>query len=110
MLPLTSALAALGKRRGRLARFYLGNLDYLRAALFAYEAVITRECGECGLDPFDWNKGCGPTVKGLDQKFKNGLRPKERRDAHRDAEKPAQRLVPRQSATKRRSPRNHRQS
>ena len=68
--------------QARLAHFYLGNRDYLRAALFAYEAVITRGCGERGLNPLDWNKGRNPAVHDLDQEFKNGSHPKERRDAY----------------------------
>lgn len=38
----------------RLAEFYLGNGDFVRAAIFAFEAVVSRECKSCGLDPLDF--------------------------------------------------------
>jgi CRISPR-associated Csx2 family protein len=41
----------------RLARFYLGAGDHVRAAIFAFEAVITRECERSDLDPQDFQAG-----------------------------------------------------
>ena len=42
----------LSEKQGKLAQQYLKRRDYLRAALFGWEALVTRECeGSKGLDP-----------------------------------------------------------
>ena len=69
--PLQQRLAwarngSLYDHQTRLARFYLSNADYLRASLFAYEAVVTRECKQRQLDPHDYLKGREPAFKALE--------------------------------------------
>ena len=41
----------LSEQQGQLAQQYLKRRDYLRAALFGWEALVTRECERKGLDP-----------------------------------------------------------
>ena len=41
----------LSEKQGKLARQYLKRCDYLRAALFAWEALVTRECEIAKKDP-----------------------------------------------------------
>ncbi len=44
-------LDALSKQQAELARQYLRRRDYVRAALFAWETLVTLACEEEGLDP-----------------------------------------------------------
>ena len=68
--------------QARLARFYLDSDDYLRAAIFAFEAVITRECGERDLNVHDWEHGRGPATEILEAEFKANLHPENIRHAY----------------------------
>lgn len=47
----------------RLAKFYLGNGDYVRAVILTYEAVVTRECLRRDLDPHDFSHGREPAAR-----------------------------------------------
>ena len=44
-------LDKLSKQQAKLARQYLERRDYVRAALFGWESLVTQECEKCGLDP-----------------------------------------------------------
>lgn len=52
----------LAHHQTRLAWFHFHNEDYLRAAIFAFEAVVTRECARHGLDPLSYANGREPAV------------------------------------------------
>lgn len=47
---------SLYEHQRSLAYVYLNRRDYVRAAVLAWEAVITRECQQCGLDPEDFGE------------------------------------------------------
>jgi CRISPR-associated Csx2 family protein len=49
-----------------LAYYYLQAGDLVRAAIFGYEAVVTRECAGQGLDPNDYYRGRLPAREALD--------------------------------------------
>ena len=68
--------------QARLARFYLGNDDYLRAALFGYEAIITRECGKRGLNPHDWKQDRIRVTRELEKQLSENARLEEIRRAY----------------------------
>ncbi|MCB1866625.1 MAG: TIGR02221 family CRISPR-associated protein [Chromatiales bacterium] len=72
----------LFEHQARLARFYLNTGDYLRAAILAFEVVITRECGTRNLDLHDWDRGRGPASEMLEAELKAGLHRDEIRDAY----------------------------
>jgi hypothetical protein len=74
---------SLFDHQARLARFYFGNADYLRAAIFAYEAVITRECQQRNLDIHHWDEGRAPAVEMIEAEFKAKMRSHDERDAYR---------------------------
>jgi CRISPR-associated Csx2 family protein len=57
----------LAARQGRLADQYLGRADFVRAAAFAWEALVTRECK--GFAPHA-REGREAAQKALDEKFK----------------------------------------
>lgn len=46
----------LHEHQRKLAYVYLNRGDYVRAAVLAWEAVITRQCVENGLDPHDYSE------------------------------------------------------
>jgi CRISPR-associated Csx2 family protein len=49
--------ATLGEHQVGLARLYLKRRDYLRAAIFAWEGLISRECEARGLDANEYGGG-----------------------------------------------------
>jgi len=73
---------SLFDHQARLAHFYLDTADYLRAAVFAYEAVITRECLQRRLDVHNWDKGRGPASEMIEAEYKAEMRPHDERDAY----------------------------
>lgn len=62
----------LMEHQRRLAHFYLGNGDYVRSAILAYEAVVTRECQRRGLDLHDFQRGREPATEMLQAEIKAG--------------------------------------
>lgn len=62
----------LMEHQRRLAHFYLGNGDYVRAAILAHEAVVTRECQGRGLDLHDFQRGREPAAEMLEAEIKAG--------------------------------------
>ena len=49
-------LDKLSKQQAKLARQYLERRDYVRAALFGWESLVTQECEKNNLDPNDHRK------------------------------------------------------
>ncbi len=47
---------SLDEHQRRLAYFYLGRRDYVRAAVLAWEAILSRQCAQDGLDPNDYGE------------------------------------------------------
>lgn len=47
---------SLDEHQRKLAYIYLNRRDYVRAAVFAWEGIITRECAGNGLDPQDFGE------------------------------------------------------
>lgn len=66
----------------RLANFYLDNRDYVRAALLAYEAVITRECKQRGLEPLNYRQGREPATSELEAEINAGQYPDRIRESY----------------------------
>jgi hypothetical protein len=64
--------AAPWEHQLRLARLYLGRRDYLRAAIFGWEALISRECEERGGDAHDFDGGRGEVEDALEAEIKQG--------------------------------------
>lgn len=62
----------LMEHQRRLAYFYLANGDYVRAAILAYEAVVTRECQRRGLNLHDHQRGREPAAEMLEAEIKAG--------------------------------------
>lgn len=95
-LPGTSGLfqAALQKRlawarasspdqyQRRLAYYYLGQSDYLRAALLGFEAVITRQCSQRALAWQDYRNGRSPAEAAFEAEIKAGDYPREQEQAY----------------------------
>lgn len=62
----------LARHQTRLAWFHLHNGEYLRAAIFGYEAVITRECLRQGLSTTDFKNGREPACLALEKALDRG--------------------------------------
>jgi CRISPR-associated Csx2 family protein len=62
----------LAHHQTRLAWFHFHNEDYLRAAIFAFEAVVTRECTRYGLDPMNHANGREPAVERMKKRLRWG--------------------------------------
>lgn len=62
----------LMEHQRRLAHFYLGNGDYVRAAILAYEAVVTGECHRRGLNSHDHKSGREPAAEMFEAEIKAG--------------------------------------
>lgn len=62
----------LMEHQRRLAHFYLSNGDYVRAAILAYEAVVTRECQRRNLDLHDHQRGREPAAEMFEAEIKAG--------------------------------------
>jgi CRISPR-associated Csx2 family protein len=56
----------------RLAYFYLRNGDYVRAAILAYEAVVTHQCQRRGMDQQDYQTGREPATSLYESEMKKG--------------------------------------
>ncbi len=72
----------LADQQGALAYLYLRRRDYLRAAAFGHEAVVSRECIERGLDPQDYKRGRKPAAEALEHEFKSGKHEQRKCDAY----------------------------
>jgi CRISPR-associated Csx2 family protein len=60
------------QQQEHLARVYLERRDYLRAAIFGWEALITRECERRGCDPSDFSGGRGDVEDVIEDEIKAG--------------------------------------
>ena len=61
----------LTQQQRRLAKFYLDNGDYVRAAIFGYEALISRECERRGFDKYAWENGRKLAADVFEKEVKN---------------------------------------
>lgn len=66
----------------RLARFYLRQGDYVRAAIPGFEAVITRECDRRKYGQQDHQKDRKPAEEELEKEIKAGEHPQSVRDGY----------------------------
>jgi len=62
----------LMEHQRRLAHFYLNNGDYVRAAILAYEAVVTRECQRRRLNQQDHKGGREPAAEMFEAEINAG--------------------------------------
>ncbi len=75
--------AGLAQHQRRLAFEHLKRRDFLRAATFGWEALITRECDRRGLPADNYGAGREPAVKALAGEIDAGEHPDSTRDAFR---------------------------
>lgn len=61
----------------RLAALYLDRRDYIRAAIFGWEALISRECQERGLNIHHFKEGREPAADALDADVRARKHPQE---------------------------------
>lgn len=76
-------LDKLSKQQAELARRYLQRRDYVRAALFGWESLVTQECEKKGLDPNDYQNRENQHVHEAVQEWplRNGQMPGDNREA-----------------------------
>ncbi len=76
-------LDKLSKQQAELARRYLQRRDYVRAALFGWESLVTQECEKKGLDPNDYQNREDRHVHEAVQRWplRNGQMPGDNREA-----------------------------
>lgn len=76
-------LDKLSKQQAELAHQYLRRRDYVRAALFGWEALVTLECESKGLDPKNRDHRQNQDVSAAVQRWdlKDGQKPGDNREA-----------------------------
>ncbi len=62
----------LRAHQARLANLYLEQGDYIRAAIFGYEAVVTRECEHRSFDIHDYKRGREPAAADFEEEVRAG--------------------------------------
>lgn len=72
----------LAAHQRKLAYQYLNRGDYVRAAIFGWEAVVTGECVKRGLDPLDFMAGRNSAIEALEDEIKNDAHPEWKRHAY----------------------------
>ncbi|MBK1693443.1 TIGR02221 family CRISPR-associated protein [Chromatium weissei] len=72
----------LGEHQRRLAYFYLEQGDYVRAAIFGFEAVITRECDQRKLGWHDHQEERKPAAEAFEAEIKAGKYSQATRNAY----------------------------
>ncbi|MGQ9862430.1 MAG: TIGR02221 family CRISPR-associated protein [Thiobacillaceae bacterium] len=72
----------LSDQQRALAYQYLNRADYVRAAIFAWEAVITKECETRGYAVDDFKNGRNKASEELEEEFRTGQHPDWKRDAY----------------------------
>jgi CRISPR-associated Csx2 family protein len=65
-----------------LAYLYLERCDYVRAAIFGYEALVIRECQRRGFSLQDFKSGREPAADALDAEVRAGLHPEPVREGY----------------------------
>jgi CRISPR-associated Csx2 family protein len=73
---------SLEEHQRRLAYLHLNRGDFVRAAIFGWEAVVTKECVARGLNPEDYRNGRGEAEKQLKEELSKGKH-EDRGDAYR---------------------------
>lgn len=61
----------------RLASLYLDRRDFARAAIFGWEALVTRECDQRGFDAHDFKAGREPAADALDAEVRGKRHPQD---------------------------------
>jgi CRISPR-associated Csx2 family protein len=74
--------AGLAEHQRRLAYLYLGRQDFVRAAVFGWESLITRECDARGFDAADFAAGRSPAIEALEFEISEGEHPDWKREAY----------------------------
>lgn len=72
----------LAAHQRKLAYQYLNRGDYVRAAIFGWEAVVTGECERRHYDPNDFKTGRNSAIEELEDEIKNDAHPKWKRRAY----------------------------
>jgi len=67
--------ASLAQHQRKLAFEYLKRRDFMRAAIFGWEALVTRECDERGYPDDDFREGRKPAIDALEAEIKDGEHP-----------------------------------
>lgn len=74
--------AGLFEQQRKLAHQYLGRRDYVRAAVFAWEALVTRECQARGYDDSRYKEGREPAIEALEAEIQADEHPDWKRHAY----------------------------
>ena len=74
--------AGLAEHQRRLAYLYLCRQDFVRAAVFGWESLVTGECEARGLDVNDFAAGREPAIAALEDEINNGEHPDWKREAY----------------------------
>ncbi len=74
--------ADLAEHQRKLAYQYLARGDYLRAAIFGWEAFVSRLCLERKLNPQQFKEGREAAIEALEQEFQAGQHEDWKREAY----------------------------
>ncbi|TXF11484.1 TIGR02221 family CRISPR-associated protein [Pelomicrobium methylotrophicum] len=74
--------ADLAEHQRKLAYQYLARGDYLRAAIFGWEAFVSRQCLERGLDPQQFKEGREVAFETFEQELQAGQHEDRQREAY----------------------------
>lgn len=74
--------ASLEAHQRRLAYQYLDRGDYVRATIFAWEALVTRECKARGYDPNNFRNGREPAIDEFEEEIQADAHPDWKRHAY----------------------------
>lgn len=74
--------AGLAAHQRRLAYLYLARQDFVRAAVFGWESLVTRECEARGFDAADFAAGRNPAIEALEGEINDGEHPDWKREAY----------------------------
>lgn len=72
----------LHKQQHNLAYVYLNRGDYVRAAVFGWEALLSRECSARGLDPQKFREGREAAAEALEAEIQAGEHQAGKREAY----------------------------
>ena len=73
---------SLEQHQRRLAYQHLNRGDYLRAAIFGWEALVTKECRTRGYDPEAYREGREPAIEDLEKEIKADEHPEWKGEAY----------------------------
>lgn len=74
----------LARQQRKLAFKYLDRGDYLRAAVLGWEALVTRQCNQRGLDETDHRNGRDPAIRAFEVEVDRNEHPGWRAEAFKE--------------------------